>query len=448
MLCRKCLPLFQLPKNWTPRVKSALLHVISLAHYAITYSRSWAANSINERVRLKAEVSRLTEEAALLREELRIHKTRISQIHPQRRPFYPPRERMAILELKAARGWSLSQTAERFLVTAETISSWMKRVDEQGPDALVQLPRPVNRFPDFVRYVVQRLKILCPTLGKNKIAETLAWADLHLAATTVGRLLKENPPPDHGEEPERTPDKPREVTAKYPNHVHHVDLTVVPTLSGFWTAWLPFSLPQRWPFCFWVAVVMDHFSRRIMGITSFLKQPNSVEVRAFLGRTIQKTKVKPKHLICDKGVQFHCDGFRAWCRRKGIKPRFGAVGRHGSIALVERLILTIKCLLGCLLLIPFRREQFQKELSAIVDWYNQHRPHTALGGRTPNEVYYNQFPSNRKPRFEPRAAWPRASPCSSPITLVKGKSGVRLELQVDFLQGKKHLPVVTLRRAA
>ena len=42
-------------------------------------------------------------------------------------------------------------------MTAATIASWMKRVDEQGADALVQIREPVNKFPHFVRYAVQRL---------------------------------------------------------------------------------------------------------------------------------------------------------------------------------------------------------------------------------------------------------------------------------------------------
>ena len=50
----------------------------------------------------------------------------------------------------------------------------MKRLDENGAAALIQLPVPVNRFPDLVRYAVQRLQALCPTLGKKKLAEVLA----------------------------------------------------------------------------------------------------------------------------------------------------------------------------------------------------------------------------------------------------------------------------------
>jgi hypothetical protein len=74
------------------------------------------------------------------------------------------------LELRAARAWSLEQTARVFQVTAATIASWGKRLDDHGPHALLQSPGPVNRFPDYVRSVVQRLQALCPRLGKVKIA--------------------------------------------------------------------------------------------------------------------------------------------------------------------------------------------------------------------------------------------------------------------------------------
>ena len=59
-----------------------------------------------------------------------------------------------------------------------------------------------------------------------------------------------------------------------------------------------------------------------------------------------------------------CNGFRRWCRRHGIRPRFGAVGQHGSIAVVERLILTLKeSCTRLLTLVPLRREHFRRELS-------------------------------------------------------------------------------------
>ena len=51
-----------LPRGWSEQIQSAVIHVISLAHFSATFARSVAANSINARIRLKAENSRLRQE--------------------------------------------------------------------------------------------------------------------------------------------------------------------------------------------------------------------------------------------------------------------------------------------------------------------------------------------------------------------------------------------------
>ena len=456
-------PQIPLPKSWGTHVKTAILHIVALAQYTLTYSRSWAADSTNERVRLKAENDQLVQELALRQEELRIKDARMRQIAPARRPHYPPTERMAILELRAARGWSLEQTARTFLVTADTIRSWVRRIDEAGAKALVETSLPVNKFPDYVRYLVQRLKVLCPILGKQKIAQVLCRAGLHLGTTAVGRILKEDPHPKPAGKQAASPQSTEEtlqaenvpseaakrvVTAKRINHVWHVDLTLVPTRLGFWTSWLPFSLPQCRPFGYWVAAIIDHFSRRAMGFAVFQKDPDSRDVRSFLGRAMHQAQARPKYLICDKGKQFWCQGFKDWCRRKGIRPRFGAVGQHGSIAVVERFIQTVKVECTRRVLVWFRAKTFRQELLWFAAWYNQHRPHTTLGARTPDEVYFQKRPANQSPRFEPRALWPRPAPCALPQVLVKGQPGVRIELEVSYQHSRKHLPLATVRRAA
>jgi transposase InsO family protein len=359
--------------------------VISLAQFATAHTRSWAANSINSRIRLQGERDRALEELSRLREEMRIKDARMASINPHRRPHYPPTERLAILELKAARGWSLEQTARVFQITAPTIASWLRRLEEQGPDALVQTRTPVNRFPDFVRYIVQRLKALCPSMGKVKIAQTLARAGLHLGATTVGRMLQEDAAPKPPST-ESTPSCGRKIIARNADHTWHIDLTAVPTGLGFWAPWLPFALPQQHPFCWWLGVVVDHFSRRVMGIAVFAKRPNCREFCAFMGRTIARTD-KPKYVICDRDPIFDCRAFRRWVKRKGIKPpRYGKVGSHGSIAIVERFILSMKTELTRRILVPMHREKFLRELLHYQKWFNDQRPHTTLGGRTPNEV--------------------------------------------------------------
>src|SRR5216684_3142625 len=278
---------FALPTNWTRSVKAALVHAMSLAHYALLSTRGRAVPSRNGHAGFSAQADQLREEIGLLREEIRIKDARLTRIPPAERPHYLPTERLAILELRAMRGWSLAQTARVFHVTPETIASWIRRLDEEGPQALLRTSAPVNRFPDFVRYLVQRLRTLCPRLGNVKIAQMLARAGLHLGANTVGRILMEKP------ESKPSPCSPstksnRRVSARYPNHVWHVDLTTVPTSGGFWTSWVPFALPQCWPFCWWLAVVVDHYSRRALGFRLFDRQPTSEMVREFLGRVIAR----------------------------------------------------------------------------------------------------------------------------------------------------------------
>ena len=156
----------------------------------------------------------------------------------------------------------------------------------------------------------------------------------------------------------------------------------------------------------------------------------------FLGRTIHATGSPPRHLVSDKGTQFSPGKqYRRWCRRHDIRPRFGAVGKCGSIAIVERVILTTKLILRGLPLVPFRRDSLRLELAAIYTWYNQHRPDTSLAGSTPDEVYLRQRPANRKPRLEPRRRWPRGSPCARPHTLVAGQPGDRFTICVGFHAG-------------
>ena len=61
-----------LPKKWPRRIRSAVIHTISLARTSLTHARSVAANSINARIRLKEEIDRLQNEISLLREESQI----------------------------------------------------------------------------------------------------------------------------------------------------------------------------------------------------------------------------------------------------------------------------------------------------------------------------------------------------------------------------------------
>jgi len=95
----------------------------------------------------------------------------------------------------------------------------------------------------------------------------------------------------------------------------------------------------------------------------------------------------PKHLISDQEGVFTSEVFRDLLWRWDVKQRFGAVGRHGSIAVTERLIWTLKH--EWLARVPLIRglDHLGELLADFEVYYNQHRCHQRLGGATPSMIY-------------------------------------------------------------
>ena len=112
---------------------------------------------------------------------------------------------------------------------------------------------------------------------------------------------------------------------------------------------------------------------------------------------------QPRHLVTDHGRQFVARGFRRWCRRRGIRQRFGAIGQYGSLAVIERCIRTLKdeCTRR-LAIVPYRLATMERELTLYFSWYNGHRPHTRLGAATPDESYHHRRLTSCAPRFDSR----------------------------------------------
>ena len=425
-----------LPPSWPDHVKSAFLQALGMAHTAMAHIRGRCIDGAAAEVNA-VDSERLRSEVELLREELRIKDARMARVPARRRPRYCPGDRLAILQLKASRGWNEQQAASAFLISAATIAGWLKRVDEKGTAALIQVVRPVNRYPDFVDHLVQLLKLSFPAMGKVRIAQLLARAGLHLAVSTVGRMVKRppaSPPPPASEAglEANSAGVVRTVTAKYPGHVWNVDLTTVPIGGGFWVSWIPHALAQSWPFCWWVGFILDHFSRLVVGFSVFAKEPTAEQICEMLDRAVERVGQAPKYTVTDQGPQFS-GKYLAWCERHGVKPRYGAVGQHGSIAVIERFFLTLKSEAMRVIMVPFSLAAMRAELVAAVQWYDAYRPHQSFGGRTPAEVYEGLKRADQRAGTE----------SGSRLT-----SGEQLALKVSYLEGRKHLPIVELRAAA
>ena len=60
--------------------------------------------------------------------------------------------------------------------------------------------------------------------------------------------------------------------------------------------------------------------------------------------------------------------------------------------------------------------------------------------------WFDRPPANEKPRLEPRRNWPRDSLCAAPWAPIDGRRGARVDVDITHLGGRKHLPVVRLKR--
>jgi transposase InsO family protein len=444
-----------LPRGWPRRVKAALLHAVGLERLALLDVRASFENSPDPRALMVAEIDRLRELVTVRDEEIRIKDARLSAIPSPRRPQYPPAERLAILLLRAKTGWNAAVTARRFLVTPKTVQSWTRRASEQGPDALVRVPVPVNRHPDFVTLLVQKLHRASPSMGRRKLADVLGRAGLVLAPSTIERMKERPLPPAPLADPPATTEDPRGkrsststttssttkqhvVSAKRPHHLWHVDITTIPTAPGYWVPWWPLAIILRWALSWHIALVLDHYSRALIAFRVFRKEPTAAEICSLLSRATVRAGATPCYIVSDQGTQFQNE-YRAWCKQRGVRPRFGAIGQHGSIAVIERMIGSLKreCLRR--ILVPLSLPRVRAEIEAYRVWYNTCRPHSSLGGATPSERLSAPRRQRGRVRFEPRPKVP----------LAPGAKRVRkLELVVTHFRDRPHLPVVELRRAA
>ncbi len=77
---------------------------------------------------------------------------------------------------------------------------------------------------------------------------------------------------------------------------------------------------------------------------------------------------------------------KQYLKRHRIRWRHGAVGASQSISLMERFWRTLKGEWATVWLCWAAKPVLERRLPDWVAWCNEHRVHTGLGGRTPDEV--------------------------------------------------------------
>jgi len=122
-----------------------------------------------------------------------------------------------------------------------------------------------------------------------------------------------------------------------------------------------------------------------------LEGPNAGWISHALETAIEKHGVT-RHIISDQASIFVGEVFAELLERRNIKPRLGAIGKHGSIAVTERVIKTLKY--EWLQRVPIIRnfDHLTELCDEFESWYNLWRPHMKLGGLRPDDVYYDRKP--------------------------------------------------------
>ena len=199
-------------------------------------------------------------------------------------------------------------------------------------------------------------------IGRKRVARLLRAAGLRGVSrrqwiTTTVRDRSARPAPDLVE---------RNFVAAAPNCLWVADITYIPTWAGF----------------LYLAVVLDAFSRKIVGWAMATHLRTELVLDALNLALWQRRPVGVIH-HSDQGTQYTSLAFGMRCREAGVRPSMGSVGDCFDNAMCESFFATLECEL-----LDRRRFKTQAEARMAVfefieGWYNPHRRHSALGYRSP-----------------------------------------------------------------
>jgi putative transposase len=211
------------------------------------------------------------------------------------------------------------------------------------------------------------------TYGAPRIHANLAKEGVHVGRKRVARLMRVagiqgvSRRRRYGTTQRRTDARPapdlveRNFSAKGPDELWVADITYVST----WSGWL------------YLAVVMDAWSRRIVGwaMTTDLRTQLVLDALAMAIR-----QRRPKGVIhhSDQGSQYTSLAFGKRCREAGVRPSMGSVGDCFDNALCESFFATLECELLDRETFHTPSEARQAVFAFIEGWYNLHRLHSAL----------------------------------------------------------------------
>jgi len=336
----------------------------------LALEQATAAADANREAALEARVMVLEDMVEQRDAHIEVLESRLGRERP-RRP-YPLMERLRIIWLMEYFQIPGRRLRETLGVSRSSVRRWLKGFAEGKLGKRNEPKEPVNKTPREIAELIWEIFRQNPLWGRWRIAMTLWGSGVFVAASTVRNILLRPRPETSAPAPAQAkePVKPRQIIARYPNHVWSVDRTRV------WR-W------HLWPT--WTLVAVDHFSRMVTGVCP-VEGPNAGWVVDALEAAFL-LHGPPKHIITDQEGVFSSSVFAELLRQWNVKQRFGAVGRHGSIAVTERAILTLKQ--EWLRRVPVIRglDHLGQLLDDFSEYYNHWRGHSTIGGAIPSVIH-------------------------------------------------------------
>jgi len=280
---------------------------------AIALAHDHWRGTIGRRRPLSGKIDVLEDQVQRLRAENELLRARWLRVPAKRRPHYRRNERMDILWHATRYRLSVTVTAAAFCVTRQTITNWRRALKKTDPGILPRL----GSLSDLVHELVIRLKAEWPEWGTRRIAGKLARMGVKASRSTVQRILRRPRAPNPDDR--LIPRFLAGLLAKRPNHIWMIDFT---RLGGV-------VKPV------FVGAVIDAYSRKVLAIGFIRGEPNSQFAARLLKRAILSYGA-PTWLVSDKDRALRNKVVNALLTRFGISRRYGAVGRKGSICLIER----------------------------------------------------------------------------------------------------------------
>ena len=163
----------------------------------------------------------------------------------------------------------------------------------------------------------------------------------------------------------------RKLAVTRPNHVWAMDMTYVPMARGF----------------VYLVAVLDWFSRKVLAWRLSITLETGPCVEA-LSEALARHGT-PEIMNTDQGSQFTSLAFLQALQTAKIAISMDGKGAWRDNVFVERLWRTIKY--EEVYLRAYRSvSEARRGLRRYLAFYNRQRPHSALGGQTPDQAYFNQ----------------------------------------------------------